>query len=310
MMTLRASRHEKSKMGKDVSFQMMIKKIARVMCAVGATFALAACGNGEPVAPHEITGTIDLVTRDEGSGTRAAFNEMLGITQDGVDQTTLAAIVQNGTDQVMTLVATDPGAIGYISLGSLNDTVKPLNVDQVEPTEENVLNGTYKLYRPFTVITNKARPLSEVSKDFLTFIQSKDGQAIVRDAGYVPIKAEQSYQAKGLSGNINISGSTSVGPVMESLAEAYQKLNPKVSINITQNGSSAGIQAARQGSSDFGISSRQLTDAEQDLTETVIANDGIVVIVNKENARNDITSAELQKIYLGKVSDWEELRAE
>lgn len=294
-------------MGKDVSFQMIIKKMARVVCALGLTLSLAACSHAGETTPKEITGPIDLVTRDEGSGTRAAFNEMLSITQDGIDQTTPAAIVQNGTDQVMTLVATDPGAIGYISLGSLNETVKPLNVDQVAPTEDNILNGTYRLYRPFTVVTNKARGLSAVAQDFLDFIRSAEGQQIVKGEGYVPLPVDDHYRAQAVKGNINISGSTSVGPVMEKLAEAYQQKHPQVTINITQNGSSAGIQAARQGSSDFGMSSRKLSDSEQDVAETVIANDGIVVIASKENAATNISSADLKGIYLGEIRNWEDL---
>ncbi|MDO4679759.1 MAG: extracellular solute-binding protein [Aerococcus sp.] len=289
---------------------MTIRKFARVVCLLGAIFTLTACGQKttDPT-PKTITGPIDLVTRDEGSGTRAAFNEMLGITTNGIDNTTPAAIVQNGTDQVMTLVEEDAGAIGYISLGSLNSTVKAMKVDHVAPTEDNIVNGTYKLYRPFIIVTNKNKSLSAVAEDFINFILSRDGQQVVREGGYVPIQTDKSYQSQSLSGNINISGSTSVGPVMEKLAEAYERQNPQVTINITQNGSSAGIQAARQGSSDFGMSSRELTDSEQDVSETVIANDGIVVIASKANAADDISSEALKQIYLGNVKNWEDIKS-
>lgn len=250
------------------------------------------------------SGQVNVITREEGSGTRDAFTEIVGLKGDKGDSTTSSAIIQNGTDQVLAYVGQDPKAIGYISLGSLNDTVKALTVNGVDPEEKTVADGSYPLARPFNVITNKDKPLSNVAKDFLAYILTKQGQDIILKAGYVPLKADKEYHSQQLSGQINIAGSTSVGPVMEKLAEAYKKENPNVTINITQNGSSAGIQAATEGSSDLGMASRALHKDETGVEATVIAHDGIAVIVNKANPLKKVTTDQLKQIYLGELSDW------
>ncbi|MDO4670937.1 MAG: extracellular solute-binding protein [Aerococcus sp.] len=291
-----------------------MKKWLSGMLSMALVLVLAGCGNSDKATANSTDGSsvaatsggaINVVTREEGSGTRAAFTEITKVKSDQGDGTTSSAIVQNGTDQVLAYVAQDPKSIGYISLGSLNDTVKALKVDGVTPSEETVASGEYPLSRPFNLVHKKGQPLSELATDFQQFILSKQGQEIVKQAGYVPIAAKEDYQGKDLKGQLNISGSTSVGPVMEKLAEAYQKQHANVKINITQNGSGAGIQAASEGSSDFGMASRALAKDEEDKLEaTVIANDGIAVIVNKENSATELKMDDLKAIYLGDKTSW------
>lgn len=279
-----------------------MKKFTKMFMALGTSVLLAACSD----LPSD---AINMVTREEGSGTRDAFTEITGVTQNDDDMTTPAAIHYNSTDGVLSYVADDPFSIGYVSLGSLNDSVKALKVEGVEATEANVAAGNYKVQRPFNIITKKDKGLSDVAQDFLDFILSKQGQQIVSESGYVPLDVDDEYQPSGMTGTVKISGSTSVGPVVESLAEEYQKLNPDIKgIEINQNGSGAGIQAASNGSSDFGMASRELKDNEKDVEATVIARDGIAVIVNKENPVDDITLNVLKDIYTGKTNSWETVK--
>ena len=225
---------------------------------------------------------------------------------DDVDNTTAAATIMNGTDQVMTTVADDPNAIGYISLGSLNDTVKALAVDGVEATEENVASSDYAISRPFNIVYQGE--LEGVVADFHDFIFSEEGQAIVLDEGFVQAKADaEAYAGDGSqSGSITIVGSTSVSPVMEKLAEAYEELNSDVQINITSNGSSAGVKAATDGTADLGMASRALADDETDVTAEAIATDGVAVIVNPENGVSDLSLATVASIFTGETTNWED----
>lgn len=256
---------------------------------------------------------IDVVSREDGSGTRGAFTELVGLkvkNDDGSeeDQTTDNADFQNSTNGVMTTVAQDPFAIGYISLGSLNDTVKPVKIDGVEATEENIESGDYKIARPFN-LAYKEEDLDEVSKDFLAFALSKEAQDIVLEEGYVPLKETEEYKAaEGLSGTITVAGSTSVTPLMEKIKEAYEQLNPDVTIEIQSNGSSAGIEAVRGGAANIAMASRELDDEEKkDLTPEVIATDGIAVIVNKESKIEDLTVEQLRQIFAAEITNTGEL---
>lgn len=310
-------------------------------------------------------GPINVITREDGSGTRGAFVEIVGVTdEDGNDLTSPEAVTQNQTSGVLTTVAGDPSAIGYISLGSLNDTVKALKVDDVEATPENVANGKYPIARPFNVAWSNENDLSEVAKDFLAFIQSKEGQTIAEEEGFIAVTdmmadsneakeesesseeteeaneetqdevstneesaeseesseetAEEgglhgaaslpSYEPSGeLEGTIECIGSTSVSPLMEKLAEAYKELQPKVEINITANGSSAGMEAAINGTADLGMASRELKDEEKEvLSSTEIALDGIAVVVNNDNPAEGLSLEAIRSIFLGELSQWEE----
>ena len=271
---------------------------------------LAACG-GSDSNGFNPSRTINVITREDGSGTRGAFTEIVGILEEDangneVDRTYIEAIVQNSTDAVMTTVAGDEYSIGYISLGSLNDNVKAVSIEGVEPTAENVQNGSYKISRPFNVAYKG--DLKPVAQDFLNFILSKEGQEIVVEEGYVQaISDPQAYDASNSQeGNIVVAGSTSVTPVMEKLAEAYMEIHSGVSIEIQSTGSSAGIQAAMEGTADLGMASRELKESElAELTVQVIAVDGIAVIVNNANPVGDLTLEEVKGIFVGDITEWE-----
>ncbi len=254
---------------------------------------------------------ITVVSREEGSGTRGAFVELIGVEEeqaDGsmMDMTTLDAVVVNGTSVVMTTVAGDPYAIGYISLGSLDDTVKALQVDGVDATSENIASGDYTISRPFNIATNGEA--SPTAQDFIDFILADEGQAIVSENGYIPLEGTGAYAGAGdAEGKIVVAGSTSVSPVMEKLQEAYIALNPNVEIEIQATGSSSGMTAAIDGVCDIGMASRELKDSEIEagLTPTVIALDGIAMVVNNENPLSNITPDQIRSIYLGEATNWD-----
>ncbi len=287
-----------------------MKKIGILLLVIMIMTFLAACG-GSDSNGFNPSRTINVITREDGSGTRGAFTEIVGILEEDangneVDRTYIEAIVQNSTDAVMTTVAGDEYSIGYISLGSLNDNVKAVSIEGVEPTAENVQNGSYKISRPFNVAYKG--DLKPVAQDFLNFILSKEGQEIVVEEGYVQaISDPQAYDASNSQeGNIVVAGSTSVTPVMEKLAEAYMEIHSGVSIEIQSTGSSAGIQAAMEGTADLGMASRELKESElAELTVQVIAVDGIAVIVNNANPVGDLTLEEVKGIFVGDITEWE-----
>ena len=225
-----------------------------------------------------------------------------------VDSTYEEATIVNSTEGVITAVNGDPFAIGYISLGSLNDEVKAVKVDGVEATPENINKGDYKIARPFMLAYHEAN-LSDVAKDFLTFIMSKDGQEIVKEDGCIPIETTESYKPANIEGRIAIAGSTSVTPLMEKLVDKYKELNPGFEADIQSNGSSAGIQAAIEGVAEIGMSSRNLKPEELEKVEsTAIAMDGIAVVVNNDNAIDDISLDNIHKIFVGEVKDWNDVK--
>lgn len=257
-----------------------------------------------------MSGPITVISREEGSGTRGAFVELMGVETDEGDMTTVDAEIANSTSLVQSTVAGNPNAIGYISLGSYDaSAVKALKVDGVEVSVDTIKAGEYAVSRPF-VVCYKEENLSELGKDFVSYIMSAEGQAILSEEGYIAADdAAESYTAAGLSGNLSINGSTSVGPVMEVLAEAYKALNPDVVIDVQQTGSGTGITSAIDGSCEIGMSSRALKDEEiaEGLVPVTIALDGIAVIVNQQNPVEDLTSEQIQKIYIGEITDWSQL---
>ena len=270
---------------------------------------LTACGGSSDSGQGS---TINVVSREEGSGTRGAFIELFGVQEknaDGekVDMTTNTAIVTNSTAVMLTTVAGDANAIGYASLGSLDDSNKILQIDGVDATVENIKDGSYKISRPFNIVTQDG--LSDAAQDFVNFILSSDGQAVVEKSGYIPLDDAPAYTAKTDKGKTVVSGSSSVTPVMEKLKEAYNKINPNVEVEIQQSDSTTGILNAIEGTADIGMASRALEDAElsQGVTETVIALDGIGVIVNKENALSGLTSEQVKAIYTGEITSWDGL---
>ena len=264
-------------------------------------------------AAAAMEGPITVVSREDGSGTRGAFIELFGIEEEDasgekVDMTTLDAEITNSTSVMMTTVSGNTEAIGYVSLGSLNDTVKAVKIDGVEATVDNVSSGDYAIARPFVIVTTDS--LSDVATDFISFIMSDEGQQVITDEGYISIGSQGAYAAAGVSGDLSVGGSSSVTPVMEKLAEAYNALNPDVNIEVQQSDSTTGVTSALEGVVDIGMASRDLKDSEleQGVTGTVIAMDGIAVVVNNENPIDDLSSAAVKSIYTGEVTDWADVQ--
>lgn len=255
---------------------------------------------------------ISVISREDGSGTRGAFIELFGIEQkdaegNKVDYTTDEAMITNSTSVMMTTVAGDEYAIGYISLGSLNDTVKAVAVDGAKASAENIKNDTYKIARPFNIATKA--DLSEVSQDFINFILSSEGQKVVEDNGYISTGASEAFTSTTPSGKIVIAGSSSVTPVMEKLKEAYLAINSGAEIEIQESDSTTGMTSAMEGICDIGMASRELKNSEIEggLTPVVIAIDGIAVVVNNESAVDELSSEDVKAIYTGEKTVWSEV---
>lgn len=259
------------------------------------------------------SGEINVVSREDGSGTRGAFIELFGIeVKDDQgnkrDETYEEAIITNSTDVMLTTISEDANAIGYVSLGSLNETVKAVSIDGVEATAENIKNSSYAIARPFHLAY--AGQLDETAQDFMNFILSAEGQEIVVNNGYVAVSDDAAaYEAAGVEGKITVAGSSSISPVMEKLKEAYQALNEGVEIEIQENDSTTGMTAAIDGTCDIGMASRELKDSETEagLTAEVIAMDGIAVIVNNENAVEDLSVDTVNGIFRGEITSWDEI---
>lgn len=314
---------------------MKLRKITAVLAAALLTMtAMTACSGGAASSASSETpssessaasaqsassedttgGEITVLSREDGSGTRGAFIELFGIEQkndagEKEDMTTDDAQITNSTSVMMTTVQGNPKAIGYISLGSLDESaVKAVEIDGAAPTVENVKAGTYKVVRPFNIATKGEA--SEVAQDFINFIMSADGQKVVSENGYITVDdAAPAYAASGVSGKVVVGGSSSVTPVMEKLKEAYMALNPDVTVEVQQSDSTTGMTSTVDGAYDIGMASRELKDSELEagLTPTVIAQDGIAVIVNKENTLTGLTSEQVLSIYTGETTDWSEL---
>ena len=285
--------------------------MAVLMAASAGMTAMAASAGMTAMAAA--SGDITVVSREDGSGTRGAFIELMGVEEkdaDGnkVDNTTEAAKITNSTAVMLSTVAEDVNAIGYISLGSLNDTVTAVKIDGAEATAEAIEDGSYKVVRPFNIVTTAE--VSDAAADFISYIMSTEGQAVVADNGYIPVKDVEAYAATDAEGKVVVAGSSSVTPVMEKLAESYQAVNDKVTIEVQQSDSTTGIQSAIDGLCDIGMASRELKDSELEagLTATVIAQDGIAIIVNNDAGVAELTSEQVKDIYTGNITTWEELQ--
>ena len=285
----------------------MKNMMKKMLCGAAALCLMASAA----VAEFDAGKLIDVISREDGSGTRGAFVELTGVEQkiDGkkVDMTTEDAQITNNTAVMMTTVAGDTYAIGYISLGSLNDSVKAVKVAGVEATAENVKSGAYKVARPFNIAW-KEDALSDAGKDFIAYILSSEGQAIVNANGYVGSDDAVAYEAAGVTGKVVVAGSSSVSPVMEKLAEAYMAANANVEIEIQTSDSTTGMTSAMEGACEIGMASRELKEAEAaELESTAIAMDGIAVIVNNENPVEDLSLEQIGAIYTGETTVWNEL---
>lgn len=253
---------------------------------------------------------IVVVSREDGSGTRGAFIELTGVqeklsTGEKTDRTTEEAVIQMKTDAVMSTVGGDKNAIGYISVGSLNTSVKALKVDGFEPNSENIESGDYKLVRPFNIATKET---TELSEDFIKFILSNKGQEVV-SSSYIKVGSDlEDYESSNLSGKIVVAGSSSVTPIMEKLKEEYVKFNPDVEIEVQLSDSSSGLQSAVDGLCDIAMASRELKAEEKEkLTSYEIAFDGIAVIVNNENEVEDLSVDTIKNIFTGDITNWNQI---
>ncbi len=274
------------------------KKVLALCLVSVLLLGVTACGGGGS------SDSIHVISREEGSGTRGAFVELMGILSDSdEDMTVGSAEIASGTSTVMTTVAGNESAIGYISLGSLNDTVKAISVDGVAPTVENIGDGSYKVARPFNIAT-KGAPTAE-AQDFIDFIMSTEGQDIVEETGFIRVADSGAFSGGSVSGTVVVSGSTSVAPVMEKLKEAYEAINGNLSIEIQQGGSTAGMTGAIDGTCDIGMASRELKDSEKaELTPIVIAQDGIAIVVNNASAIENLSAEQVKGIYTGEITAW------
>ena len=296
-----------------------MKRVIASVCAAALALSMVACGSDASTSTSTSTGSesgasasITVVTREDGSGTRSAFIELTGVETDEGDMTIATAQVANSTNNVMTSVQAEPSAIGYISMGSLNETVKGIAVDGVEPTTDNVKAGTYPISRPFNIVTNgDISAQDELTQDFVNWVMSADGQAICTEEGYIGDDAAEAYTSTQPSGSLAVGGSSSVSPVMEKLIETYMAdVNPNASIDLQTTDSTNGVTGALDGTYNVGMASRAISDdeASQGAVSTQLAMDGIAVIVNTENTVSNISMDSLRGIYTGEVTDWADVQ--
>ena len=297
------------------TMRLLLILTAAVTCFAGCSNTENPDGNnGGTTSNFDVNSEITVISREDGSGTRGAFIELFGVEEENaegekVDNTVETADITKSTSVMLTSVASDVNAIGYVSLGALNDTVKALKIDGAEATVENIKSGTYKISRPFNIAT--AADISEVAQDFIDFILSSEGQKVIEDNGYIQTAEGESYAGSKPSGKIVIAGSSSVTPVMEKLKEAYQTVNTNADIEIQQSDSTTGMNSAIEGICDIGMASRELKDSEieKGLTGTQIAIDGIAVVVNKDNTFDGLSSEQVKAIYTGESVTWSEVDA-
>lgn len=312
---MKEQRMARSLVGKGSLATKLVLTLVAACMAISLGW-LVGCSSGEKQqeGSGQSAEDISVYSREDGSGTRGAFIELFGLEEkddqgNKVDTTTDAAAITNSTSVMMTSVKGDPGAIGYISLGSLDDSVKSLKIDGVEATADNVKDGSYKIARPFNIVTTDE--LTPAAQDFITFIMSKEGQTIVEDNGYIAVSEDAaSYTPTGTSEKIVVAGSSSVTPVMEKLAEAYKQANPEATIEVQQSDSTTGVTMAIEGTCDIGMASRELKDSEmgKGAQSQAVARDGIAVIVPVESAIEGLTSDQVKQIFSGKITSWGDVK--
>ena len=304
------------KMKKIAAAVMMVSMVAVTAVGCGSSNGTdtkgADANQSDATSDWDETSDVTIVSREDGSGTRGAFIELFGIEEkqdDGtkVDMTTTDAQITNNTSVMLTTVADNEYAIGYVSLGSLNDSVKALKIDGAEATAENIENGSYKVSRPFNIAVKKDLN-NKVAKDFMSFIMSTEGQKVVADEKYIAVADVKDYAGTKPSGSCVVGGSSSVSPMMEKLIEAYKAVNPNASIELQTSDSTTGMTSTIEGSYDIGMASRELKEEEAaELEPTVIATDGIAVVVNNANPLDELSADQVKDIYVGNVSTWDEI---
>lgn len=303
-------------MKKIAAAVMMVSMVAVTAVGCGSSNGTdtkgADANQSDATSDWDETSDVTIVSREDGSGTRGAFIELFGIEEkqdDGtkVDMTTTDAQITNNTSVMLTTVADNEYAIGYVSLGSLNDSVKALKIDGAEATAENIENGSYKVSRPFNIAVKKDLN-NKVAKDFMSFIMSTEGQKVVADGKYIAVADVKDYAGTKPSGSCVVGGSSSVSPLMEKLIEAYKAVNPNASIELQTSDSTTGMTSTIEGSYDIGMASRELKEEEAaELEPTVIATDGIAVVVNNANPLDELSADQVKDIYVGNVSTWDEI---
>lgn len=303
-------------MKKIAAAVMMVSMVAVTAVGCGSSNGTdtkgADANQSDATSDWDETSDVTIVSREDGSGTRGAFIELFGIEEkqdDGtkVDMTTTDAQITNNTSVMLTTVADNEYAIGYVSLGSLNDSVKALKIDRAEATAENIENGSYKVSRPFNIAVKKDLN-NKVAKDFMSFIMSTEGQKVVADEKYIAVADVKDYAGTKPSGSCVVGGSSSVSPLMEKLIEAYKAVNPNASIELQTSDSTTGMTSTIEGSYDIGMASRELKEEEAaELEPTVIATDGIAVVVNNANPLDELSADQVKDIYVGNVSTWDEI---
>ena len=304
------------KMKKIAAAVMMVSMVAVTAVGCGSSNGTdtkgADANQSDATSDWDETSDVTIVSREDGSGTRGAFIELFGIEEkqdDGtkVDMTTTDAQITNNTSVMLTTVADNEYAIGYVSLGSLNDSVKALKIDGAEATAENIENGSYKVSRPFNIAVKKDLN-NKVAKDFMSFIMSTEGQKVVADEKYIAVADVKDYAGTKPSGSCVVGGSSSVSPLMEKLIEAYKAVNPNASIELQTSDSTTGMTSTIEGSYDIGMASRELKEEEAaELEPTAIATDGIAVVVNNANPLDELSADQVKDIYVGNVSTWDEI---
>jgi len=297
-----------------------MKKTIGLILASVLMLSLAACqgtGYGNSAAdspssqaanPPANSASITVISREDGSGTRGAFTELFGVLNaDKVDQTTDMAEITNSTSVMMTSVAGNPDAIGYISLGSLGNTVKAAKIDGVEATVDNINSGSYTISRPFNIVTKEGA--GALAQDFIGFIMSANGQDVIEANGYIRVEDTGAYSGTKPSGKIVVGGSSSVSPVMEKLMEGYLAINTSADIELQTSDSSTGMKNTIDGVCDIGMASRELKDSEHDagLNDITLAMDGIAVIVNNGSPIDNLTKEQVRQIFTGEITNWSEI---
>lgn len=294
-----------------------MKRKVLIACGLSALMMLGVVGCGNNNQKEDTKNSkITVVSREDGSGTRGAFIELFGIEQKDAqgkkyDMTTENASITNSTAVMMTTISGSKDAIGYISLGSLNDTVKGVKIDGVDATTANVKNGSYKITRPFNIVLKKDNAKANTAADdFIKYIMSKEGQAVINKAGYIGSDKAPDYITANVKGKVVVVGSSSVTPVMEKLKEAYVKKNANVNIEVQQSDSTTGVKATLSGICDIGMASRDLkqSEVEKGAKSVVIAQDGIAVIINKGNKHDSLSKSQVANIFMGKVKTWDEIK--
>ena len=271
-------------------------------------------------------GEIVVIGREAGSGTRDGFESITDTEDICVYSQELTS-----TGAVLTAVEGNPNAIGYASLASVDESVIAVSVDGVEPSEDTVSDGSYPIQRNFVFVTNDNTELSEQAQAFYDWITGGEADEYITQAGVVPYHdgyaeeteeeteeeseeeetaAEVDYSA--LSGTVSTDGSTSMEKMMEITIEVFAELAPNVTVSYNPTGSGSGITAVAEGSADIGLASRDLKDEEEEqgLTGTVVAKDGICVVVNTENTVSELTLDEIAAIFSGEITNWSEVGGE